>query len=126
MRLPSVCLTAKASLDQVGSHLGKHHLSGAPVVDEDHKLIGFVSEYDCLQQLLQSTYYSQNSALVEDVMSTRIISTTPTTTLLDLGAELYQQKLNVIAVTENERVVGVVSRGDVVRALIRSYQPSMA
>ena len=106
-------------LMMVSDHLSKHNLPGAPVTDENNNPVGYVSEYDCLEQLLQSTYYCDNTALAEDVMSTKLISTSPELTIIDVASQMNNNKVNVAPVIENGKVIGLISRGDVMRELVK-------
>jgi len=119
MRSPEIALTPKLSLDKVSEHLTKYHLPGAPVVDCDKKLIGYVSEFDCLQQLMQSSYYCDNASLVEDVMSTKLIVSRPDIAVIDLASLMNTSKVNVMPIIESGKLIGLVSRGDVMRSLVR-------
>lgn len=122
MRPISVALRRKMTLDKVSDHLTKHALPGAPVVNRDGELIGYVSEYDCLKQLMQASYYCDNSALVEDVMSTKPIMTTEDVAIIDLASQFNEIKVNVMPIVDHGKLVGVVSRGDVMRALVRDME----
>lgn len=119
MRSTNICLSPKMSLDLVSDHLTKNQLPGAPVIDENQNPIGFVSEYDCLKQLMQSTYYCDNTALAEDVMSKKLISTTPDLALMDVASQMNENKVNVAPVIENGKIIGVISRSDVMRELVK-------
>jgi len=119
MRPAEIALTPLMSLDKVSDHLTKHHLPGAPVVDDNMKPIGYVSEYDCLQQLMQSSYYCDNASLVEDVMSTSLIVSRPDIAIIDLASLMNTSKVNVMPIVESGKLLGLVSRGDVMRALVR-------
>ena len=119
MRPVSVCISPNLTLDKVSDHLSKHHLPGTPVIDESGKGIGYISEYDCLQQLMQSTYYCDNTSLAEDVMSKKLISTDPDISLIDLATRMNESKLNVIAIQEEGKLIGIISRGDIMRALVK-------
>ena len=119
MKSTHLCLRPKMDLTMVSNHLSKHNLSGAPVTDENNNPIGFVSEYDCLEQLLQSTYYCDNTALAQDVMSTKLISTSPGLALIDVASQMNNNKVNVAPVIENGKVIGVISRGDIMRELVK-------
>ena len=119
MRPTHMCLKPKMDLMMVSDHLSKHNLPGAPVTDENNNPVGYVSEYDCLEQLLQSTYYCDNTALAEDVMSTKLISTSPELTIIDVASQMNNNKVNVAPVIENGKVIGLISRGDVMRELVK-------
>ena len=119
MRSPEVALSRDMTLDKVSDHLTRHNLPGAPVVDANKKPIGYVSEYDCLQQLMQSSYYCDNTSLVEDVMSTELIVSRPDIAVIDLASLMNTSKVNVMPIVEAGVLQGMVSRGDVMRALVR-------
>lgn len=119
MRRPEIALRRLMTIDKVSDHLSKHHLPGAPVVNKLGELIGYVSEYDCLQQLMQSSYYCDNTSLVEDVMSTKLIMSRPDIALIDLASTMNASKVNVMPIVENGKLVGAVSRGDIMRELVK-------
>ncbi|MFT4630312.1 MAG: CBS domain-containing protein [Arenicella sp.] len=121
MRSIDACMSPHLTLDKVSDHLSKHHLTGVPVVDENSKLIGFISEYDCVKQLIQSAYYCDNTALAQDVMnSSNFTSCRPDISVVDLAAEMNKNTINVMPVVEDSIVLGVVSRGDVMRELVQN------
>lgn len=122
MRSIDAALSPKMTLDAVSDHLSKHHLPGAPVIDENSSLIGYVSEFDCLQQLMQSTYYCDNTSLVEDVMSTKLIVSRPDIAVIDLASLMNTSKVNVMPIVESGKLLGLVSRGDVMRALVKDME----
>lgn len=122
MQSTHMCLSPKMNLVLVSAHLSKHNLPGAPVIDENHNPIGYVSEYDCLEQLLQSTYYCDNTALAEDVMTKKLITTRPDLTLIDVASQMNENKVNAAPVIENSKVIGVISRGDIMRELVKELE----
>ena len=120
MRSLDVCLEPDWTLDKVSDHLTKHQVPGAPVVDEQGNAVGFVSEYDCLQQLMQANYYCDNTAMAKDVMSKELHSIAPDLQLMDVASAINQSKLNVIAVMEEGQLLGLITRGDTMRALVEN------
>ncbi len=127
MRRPEVALRRLMTIDRVSDHLSRHQLPGAPVVNKLGELIGYVSEYDCLQQLMQSSYYGDNASLVEDVMSTKLIMSRPDIALIDLASTMNASKVNVMPIVEAGKLVGAVSRGDIMRELVKHMEePSVA
>ena len=94
------------------------HISAMPVVDEDNKLIGIVSEID-----LVNMTFDGNAAdtTVEEVMTTDIISFSPTTELADLVQSFSKRHLRRVPILDEGRVVGVVSRRDLLREMLRRY-----
>ena len=122
MRSINVALKREMSLDRVSEHLTRHGLPGAPVINDNSELTGYVSEYDCLKALMLSSYYCDNSALVEDVMSTTPIMASPDLSIIDLAGQFNENKVNVLPIVEDGKLIGVVSRGDVMRALIKDME----
>ncbi len=122
MRRPDVALRRLMTIDKVSDHLTKHGLPGAPVVNKLGELIGYVSEYDCLKQLMQSSYYCDNASLVEDVMSTKLIMSRADIALIDLASIMNSEKVNVMPIVEDGKLIGAVSRGDVMRALVKDME----
>ena len=117
-----VSLKPDVTLDKVSDHLSRLHLPGAPVINNEGKLIGYVSEYDCLQQLMQSSYYCDNASLAEDVMSTKLIFSKPDIAIIDLASIMNSNKLNVMPIVEDEKLIGAVARGDVMRSLVSDME----
>ena len=92
------------------------------MINNEGKLIGYVSEYDCLQQLMQSSYYCDNTSLAEDVMSTKLIFSKPDIAIIDLASIMNSNKLNVMPIVEDEKLIGAVARGDVMRSLVSDME----
>lgn len=85
-----------------------HHISGAPVVDYQNKIIGVISEYDLLIQAASKLL----SGPID--FQSNIVAISPDTTLKEVLVILYKQKLKWMPVTNKEGYVqGVVSRIDV-------------
>ncbi|MFQ3244574.1 MAG: CBS-domain-containing membrane protein [Arenicella sp.] len=119
MRRPEVALRRLMTIDKVSDHLTKHQLPGAPVVNKIGELIGYVSEFDCLQQLMQSSYYRHSTSLVEDVMSTKLIMSRPDIALIDLASTMNASRVNVMPIVEDGKLVGAVARSDIMREMVK-------
>jgi len=118
MRPAADALHRKMTLDKVSDHLTKRALTGAPVVDEQGLLIGYVSEFDCLKHLTQASYHCDKTTSVEDIMTFEPIKAAPDVTIIDLATKFNEQKVNVMPIVENDVLVGLVSRGDVMTTLV--------
>ena len=123
MRPAEIAIKKGVTLDIVSDHLTQYALPGLPVVDDEGTLVGYVSEYDCLKQLMQSTYYCDNTSLVEDVMSTTLITGSAELSVLDIASKMNTDKVNVLPLVDARgKFVGCVSRGDVMRALVKELE----
>ena len=76
------------SLSQVIEKLLKNAVTGLPVIDEQKKLIGFVSEQDCISKLLTSSYYCGPESSVDEVMRTEVLSLSPGQSIVDVAQQM--------------------------------------
>ncbi|MCE8019605.1 CBS domain-containing protein [Halomonas sp. MCCC 1A11036] len=112
-------VTGNTSITTLAQGLALHRLPGVPVVDEHDNLIGFISEQDVLGKLLQSAYLNDEAPLVKELMRNEVLSVSPTKSITDLAQEMLGQKPKVYPVTEQGRLCGIVTRRDVLTAILR-------
>lgn len=112
---------ASARIDQplidVVEVLSKHRLMGIPVVDDDKHVVGFISEQDCIHSLLATSYFCEGNPRVGDVMSREPLTLKPADSVVDLARRMGRDKPKVYPVVQEGRLVGLVSRSDVLDAL---------
>ena len=97
--------------------LVKHRIAGAPVVNETHQIIGFVSEHDCITKILQSSYYCDPDSSVNDVMSTDIETVHPMDSVVDLAQKMLTTQRQVFPVADDNKLIGIINRSMVLVAL---------
>ena len=95
----------------------KNNVSGAPVVDEDNKVIGYVSEQDCIHQVLADSYYCEMTTVVNKVMSEQVVTVSPKDNIVDLASQMQNGKPKHFPVVEAGKLVGLIRRSDILRAL---------
>ena len=93
--------------------------TGGPVIDENKKVIGFLSEQDCIKAMLSSTYHSGvTSENVSEVMHKNVITKKPLDSILQVAEDMTLEKPKVYPVVDEDNVlVGAITRSDVLRAL---------
>lgn len=99
----------------------KHRISGAPVVDRDGKLVGMLSEKDCLKMALVAGHEGVPAGLVEDFMSRDPSTVDADDSLLDIASRFVDAPFKRFPVKENGQLVGQISRSDVLRAIDELY-----
>ena len=112
-------VTGNTSVTTLAEGLALHRLPGVPVVDSNDHLIGFISEQDVLGKLLESAYLNEEPPLVRELMRHEVLSVTANKSITDLAQEMLGSKPKVYPVTEQERLVGIVTRRDVLTAILR-------
>ncbi|WP_341501271.1 CBS domain-containing protein [Gallaecimonas sp. GXIMD4217] len=90
---------------------------GAPVVDGAGNLVGFASEQDFLRLLLESSYHCELVGKVSDVMRKDVLWCEPDDSVLALAERMTGQKPKIYPVLDEGKLVGVISRRDVLRAM---------
>ena len=106
-----------SSITQAVDILLSNKVTGAPVVDGAGRLVGFVSEHDCIDVLLQQEEDNGDPAIVDDVMHADVLSVSPDDTILSLAQKMGTLKPKNYPVVSGERLLGVISRSDVLRAM---------
>jgi len=92
--------------------------TGLPVVDDSNRLVGFLSEQDCIRSLASSSYHCDNWVRISDIMSRTPVSVTADMSELALAALFSEQKPKVYPVVDKDnRVLGVLTRSQVMAAL---------
>jgi CBS domain-containing protein len=99
----------------------KHDISGAPVLDTHGRLVGVLTERDCMRVAMQGDYHGTPAGLVEDFMSTNPQWIGPDQSILTLADLFISGRFHRYPVVDNGRLVGVISRRDVMRAMGKHY-----
>ncbi|MBF0330524.1 MAG: CBS domain-containing protein [Candidatus Omnitrophica bacterium] len=98
--------------------LVSHHITGIPIVDHDGHLIGILSEYDVLRVLKESAPGQEKT--VNDFMTKNVMSfedTTPMVKVWEFFIDTPTKRR--VPITSGGKLVGLVSRGDIVKQIIK-------
>ncbi len=112
VKLPPEMPVAKAV-----SILLKKKLTGAPVVDENGRLIGILSEKDCLKTLMIDAYDQMPLGIVSEYMSTELFSVHPDIEIFQLAELFLSRVYRRFPVVEDGQLVGQITRRDLLRAI---------
>lgn len=117
-------LSPDVPVEQAIALLLDRRISGAPVVEQG-RLVGMFSEVDCLRELLHAGYHDMSSGLVRNFMSTEVETIGVDDSIVS-AAEIFlnHKRRRLPVVDANGRLVGQISRRDVLRAIadLRSGQ----
>jgi CBS domain-containing protein len=92
-------------------------VSGAPVVDDGDTVIGMLTERDCMKVVLNAAYHQEHGGLVREFMATDIEVMDPEKSIVDAAKNFYEKTYLRYPVVDNGRLIGVISRSDIMRAM---------
>jgi CBS domain-containing protein len=123
MKTGLVTVGPEDSILAAAQKLVKHHLSGAPVVDREHRLLGVVSERDCLLPLVDSAFETDPVPPVSARMAKDLRTIGPETDVMAIAEEFAQHPVRRLLVVEDGKLLGLVSRGDLLKAVVEWIDP---
>jgi CBS domain-containing protein len=91
--------------------------SGAPVLDNLGNVIGILSEHDCLKVAIHASYHGIMGGKVADFMSKNPVTVDAELSILELAKMFLDKPYRRYPVVEDNRLVGLISRTDVLRAI---------
>ena len=128
---------------RVARMLAEHAISAVPVCDDSGALLGMVSEGDLMRPFIDTNvkrrarwlalladgtdlapefldYVRLDRHEVGDLMTKPVITANETTSVTELAEEMVQHRIKRLPVVRDGKLVGIVSRTDVIRAIARS------
>lgn len=137
MAFPVITIKPNASIEEVARIFVQRRISGAPVIADDGKLVGIVSEGDLMyrseigterphpywylayagKEQLAAEYVKARARKAEDVMTRKVITASPDSSLNDIAALLENNSIKRVPVLEYGALVGIVSRANLIQAL---------
>ena len=132
-----ISVRPSARVEEVAGILLASRISAVPVIDEQGELLGIVSEGDLMRraeagtdrsrswwleyltgkQVLAAEYVKSHSHKVTDVMTRSVITATPETPLGEIATLLERNRIKRVPIVQNGKVVGIVSRANLLQAL---------
>jgi CBS domain-containing protein len=131
MSSPAVTVRASTAIKEVATVLRSRGFNAVPVVDRDEALIGIVSEADLVRMeidmeaelpcsTVDSSGRSSRPRTAQDVMTREVIFATPNSEVPRIARTMVDGDIRTVPVVEHDRVVGVVTRGDLIKVFTRS------
>jgi CBS domain-containing protein len=90
---------------------------GAVLVLEEGKLVGIMSERDYARKVVLKGKFSKEIP-VHEIMSSNVIFIDPDQTIINTKAVMIQKRIRHLPVMEDDKLVGIISIGDVVNAVL--------
>ncbi len=97
----------------------RYRISGLPVVDSDDHVLGIITEGDFLAMELERAQKGDAPAEVQEVMSHAVLNVSPDLEVMDAARYMHAEGVKRVVVVEDGRMVGILSRFDIVAAFTR-------
>lgn len=98
--------------------LVNNHQTGGPVVDDTNKVVGFLSEQDLLERMIESSYYREQVARVKDIMKSEVLTVKSYASVLDVAQQMLKEKPKVYPVVDDDGfLLGSIGRSQVLKAI---------
>lgn len=137
MSTPVVSVRPETTLKELMEQMAAHRVSGVPVIDHQGALVGIVSESDVLAKLEHGKQEGGLPGLLErlagggaaqkltahtaaEVMTPRVITAGPDASFRELLHLMAVHDVNRVPIVEDGRVVGIITRADLLKAMARS------
>jgi len=114
-----VAVGPMTSIRDAARMMFRYRVSGLPVVDPDDHVLGIITEGDFLAMELERAEHGIEPPVVADVMSHTVLSVSPDLELMDAARFMHEHSVKRVLVVEDDRMVGILSRFDVVAAFTR-------
>jgi CBS domain-containing protein len=134
---PVITVKPSSSVRDVAKLFLERRISAVPVVDDQGKLVGIVSEGDLLHraeagterkrswwlqgltgdETLAAEYAKAHARKVADVMTRRVITASPDTPLHEIASLLENNSIKRVPIVKDGQVVGIVSRANLIQAV---------
>ncbi|MCL6093290.1 MAG: CBS domain-containing protein [Actinomycetota bacterium] len=140
MTADAVTVHENAKVHEVAQLMSEHNISGVPVVNDNHQVVGIVTEGDMVEMdadihfphyinFLDSVIFLESTrkfdkrvrhvfaSSVRDIMTTEVETVQKETPLHEIATLMSDRKVNRLPVLDGDKLVGIVTRADVVRAM---------
>jgi len=130
MRTPVVSISAEAGLDRALLIMRNQRIRHLPVVDDDYRMVGLISDRDLRLSMKESEegpggapkgYFLPALTKIKTVMVTNVLTATPEMPLANAATIMSERKIGALPVvdTDTKKVLGIVTETDMLRLLVK-------
>lgn len=113
-------ISASSNVREVVSHLLKEDVIGAPVIDDSESVIGYVSEQDCIKEMLNDAFFCEEPPSVKTVMKSEVMMVSPNAGIVEIAQDILDNHRKNFPVCDNGKLVGIISRRHILQALMEN------
>lgn len=113
-----ITFTPDQTIQEVIDIIINKGISGAPVLDKDRKLVGIISEKDCLRIIVDQAYHNlpTSDRKVSDYMTSQVKVLSSNSDVVEAANEFLRSPIRRLPIIENGVLIGQVSRRDILKA----------
>jgi len=116
----AICVQKDTPVGEAIQTMVNNSITGVPVVEKDMTLVGILSEQDVLR--LFHTYKDEKHRTAGDFMTRTAVYFEEDEKLLDICYSLRDASIRRVPITSNGKVVGIISRADILRCILQLLQ----
>ncbi len=115
MTSPVTSVTPEATLTEIADLFATQHISGVPVADGEQRVLGFVSDTDIINAMLQG---KGPEVTAFALMSAPVVTVDEFDTTDDVMRVLRENNIHHVPVVRHHKLVGIITPADVIRYLV--------
>lgn len=135
-----ITVSPRTSVLELARLLAEHKINGAPVVDDQGRLLGVVTQNNLIDRvkkfelphvitILDAHFYLERPStfkknlekllgnLVADIMTTPPVTITPEVLVDEIASIMARQKIHTLPVLAGDKIIGIIGKIDIIRAL---------
>ncbi len=120
MTTPVTSVSAEASLAEIADLFASQRISGVPVLDGEQHVVGFVSDTDIMNAMLNGR---GPQATAFELMSAPVVTVDEFETTEDVMRAMRENNIHHVPVVRNRKLVGIITPSDVIRYLATVLPP---
>ena len=107
--------TSDTTLDKIAQLMQENNVGCLPICNQENHVIGFVTDRDIITRCV-ATGKNCSQTLASDIMTTKVIKTTPDTEIGDATQTMSTNQIRRLPVIENNQIVGMLTIGDLAQS----------
>lgn len=96
----------------------KHKVASVPVLDEKKRVVGMLSQWQCLKHTLAGSYSEEIGGIVKDLMDTDVHTVSPHDDIVDVAEKMTRKGWHLsLPVVENSKLIGTIGCQDILEVI---------
>lgn len=144
MTEPAIVISQDRTLEEVAEKMLHNHIGGLPVVDDEGKIIGIVTESDfsakehaipfsrnyapqlfgewMSKEGVEKAYEAARSIAVKEIMSSHVVTVSEDTTVAEVVRQMLEHSVHRVPVVRDGVPIAMVSRHDLLKLVVQKFQ----